>query len=567
MLKSLYIKDYAIIEHIEVEFNKGLNIITGETGAGKTILIDAMNLLLGERASTEAVRKGSEKAVVEGIFNVKKNKKVEQILNQNEIEFHSELIVRREISLKGTNRCFINDTPGSLSVIKELGDILVDLHGQHEHQSLLKTETHIDYLDNCSDIEDLLRTYRWNYNNLIKLGSELNSLKKKENLLKEQKNLFEFQIKEIDAVSPEENEEEKLSNELNLLENSEKLLELTTQIYSRMYESENSVYDLLMQIKNEFNELSRIDKSFSESGAELDSVTYVINEISNQLRSYINRIDIDPETLEKIRARLGAISLLKKKYGGSVKTVLEHREKIGDEFNLIENYAEKISELQSKIKAVKENCASIALNISRKRKAAAGKVEKEIIELLKHLGIPDAKFEIRILQKPASGTDDFILVNGKPYKFNSTGYDEVEFYISTNKGEDTKPLAKIASGGEISRIMLALKSVLAQNDKLPLLIFDEIDTGVSGSIAQKVGIAIKSLASYHQIIAITHLPQITALADHHFIVEKIISDGRVISKIKILDREGRVLEVARLLSGENITEASLKSARELMSIK
>lgn len=566
MLKSLYIKDYAIIEQIEVEFGKGLNIITGETGAGKTILIDALSLLLGERASTETVRKGAEKSIVEGVFDVEKNKKVKQLLKQNELDFQSELIIRREISLKGSNRCFINDSPVPLSLIKELGDILVDLHGQHEHQSLLKTETHIEYLDDCSNSEDLLRTYRWQYNNLIKLNYELRALKEKENSVAEKKDLYEFQIKEIDSVSPEEDEEEKLGNELNILENSEKLQKLTSRIYNSLYESESSVYDSLMKIRNEFNELVRIDKNFSDSSEELDSVISVINELSNYLRSYSSRIDVDPQRLENIRERLGAISLLKKKYGGSIRYVLEYRKKIGEEYNLIENYSGKISELETKIKAVKENCGATAYNLSQKRKETARQVEKDIVELLKQLGIPDSKYDVKIMQQPADDTGDYILVKGKPYSCNSNGYDEVEFFISTNRGEDTKPLVKVASGGEISRIMLALKSILAKNDKLPLLIFDEIDMGVSGGIAQKVGIAIKSLASYHQVITITHLPQISGLADHHYTVEKVISDERVTSRIKKLDTEGRVLEIAKLLSGENITDASIKSARGLMGL-
>lgn len=564
MLKSLFIKDYAIIEQVEVEFYKGLNIITGETGAGKTILVDAMSLLLGERASTEAVRKGSEKAVVEGIFEVEKNKKIEQLLKQNKIEFQPELIVRREISLKGSGRCFINDSPVPLSVIKEAGDILVDLHGQHEHQSLLNKEIHIEYLDNCSDTEDLLRTYHWIHNNLTRLSSELNSLREKEKSLKEKKDLYDFQIKEIDSVSPEEGEEEKLINELNVLENSEKLQQVTVQIYTSLYESENSLYDSLMKIRNDFNELLRIDKSFTDSSEELDSAISIINDISKNLRGYSNKIEIDPERLERLRERLGVISLLKKKFGGSVKSVLEHRKTIAKEFDIAENYSVKISELENKIKAVKENCGSTAFKLSQKRREKAKQLEKDIVELLKQLGIPDSRFEIKIVQYPADENSDFILVNSKPYKFNRDGYDEVEFFISTNPGEDIKPLVKVASGGEISRIMLSLKSILAKNDKLPLLIFDEIDTGISGSIAQKVGTAIKSLAEYHQVIAITHLPQISGLADHHYAVQKNINDGRVTSTIRKLEKEERVIEVAKLLSGENVTEASIKSARELL---
>jgi DNA repair protein RecN (Recombination protein N) len=566
MLKTLHVKDYALIERVDVEFDTGLNIITGETGAGKTILIDALSLLLGERASTEVVRKDADKSIVEGIFNVKGNKKVESILRQNEIDFSPELIIRREISLKGSNRCFVNDTPVQLSLIKELGDILVDLHGQHEHQSLLRTETHIEYLDNCGDTEDLLRTYKWLYKSLNNLTDELKELKEKETSLTEKKDLYEFQIKEIDAVSPEIDEEDTLENQLVLLENSERLQLLTSEIYQGLYESEGSVYDSLTKMKNEINELVRIDKTFKDTNKEYESVVAIINEIANSLRDYSSKIEFDPEKLDTIRERLGAISLLKKKYGGSLKSIIEHRKKIGEEFSIAENYSDKISELESKIKTVRESCGSAAEKLSLKRKETAKKITKDIIELLKQVGIPNSKFQVEILNIPVDSSDDFILVKGKPYKFYSSGYDNVQFFISTNLGEDVKPLAKVASGGEISRIMLSLKTVLARTDKLPLLIFDEIDTGVSGHVAQKVGQTLKLLAFRHQIIAITHLPQISGLADHHYAVEKVEINKRVISRIRKLNNAERVKEVAKLMSGENITEASIKGAKELMGL-
>jgi len=566
MLKSLLIKDYALIENIEIQFGKGLNIITGETGAGKSILIDAMGLLLGERASVDVIRKGAEKSIVEGIFEITGNKKVKNILKEYEIEDGDELIIRREISIKGTNRCFINDTPVTLNVIKEIGDLLVDLHGQHEHQSLLKTENHIEMLDEFADIDQHLAEYKENINILHQLQRELKELLERETLLKEKKDLYEFQIKEIDSVAPGIEEEEELENELKVLENYEKLLSMSNEIYEQLYESENSIQDQLSAVKNKLNELSKIDKSFIEKVNELQTAIVIINEISSYLRDYKNRIDVDPSHIEKIRERLRAFNLLKKKYGGTIKSVLEHREKIGREVELAENFTDRIKELENEISDLRKVCGDIAKSISEKRKIIAKDVKKEVEGVLKNLGISDPTFEVKFTNE-LSETENFILVDNNKYKYNDRGYDYVEFYISTNAGEDVKPLIKVASGGEISRIMLALKSVLAKSDKLPILIFDEIDTGVSGRIAQKVGKALKSLASFHQIIAITHLPQIAGLSDLHFVVEKKKSGDRVVSSIRLLNEKEKVREVARLISGEKITEAALTGAKELISQK
>jgi len=398
MIKSLLIQDYALIEKIEIDFKSGLNIITGETGAGKTILIDAMSLLLGERASSDVIRKGAEKSVVEGIFEVDKNKKVKTYLTENELEDLPELIIRREISAKGSNRCFVNDSPVSLNIIKDLGDLLVDLHGQHEHQSLLRKETHINFLDGFGNNDELLRTYKWLFASLNKLLAELKEIKEKDSIHREKRDVLEFQMKEIDAVSPQVGEEEKLSSELKILENSEKLLSLTDRIYEGLYESENSVQDKLSKIKNDLAELSKIDPSFTESNSECETVLTLINDISDNIRKYKAKIEIEPDQVEATRERLGAISLLKKKYGGSIESLLELRKKIGEEFQAADNYSESILNLEKKIKAVRDNASSAAEKLSKERTKISNKVKKEIELILGELGIPNAKFEVRISQ-------------------------------------------------------------------------------------------------------------------------------------------------------------------------
>jgi len=566
MLKSLEVKDYALIEHIQAKFGKGLNIITGETGTGKSILIDALGLLLGERASTEVVRKGAAKSVVEGIFDVKGNKKAEAVLLENEIEFYPELIMRREISLKGSNRCFLNDTPVQLSVIKETGNLLVDLHGQHEHQSLLRTETHIDYLDEFGKYDDLLQKYSIIYNELGTVKHELESLKKQEATLKERKDIVEFQIKEIDAVSPEEDEDDKLNEQLKILENSETLAELTSGIYQSLYESENSVHDIIVKIRNDLIKLTGIDKTFEESTKEIETVLTLINDISSSVNSYASKIELDSEHIETVRERLSAINILKKKYGGSINSILEQRKKLGEEIDLADNFSGKISELKTKLNELRKGAGTIALEISEKRNETAKKIKKNIEDSLKQLGIQYPEFKT-VISNDISTNENFVITNNKHYQYSDKGIDKVEFFISTNKGEDPKPLPKVASGGEISRIMLSLKSTLAKTDKLPLLIFDEIDVGVSGRIAKKVGQSLKELSRYHQVIAITHLPQIAGMADQHYLIEKITKGTRVISSIKKLKDSDRVTEVAKLLSGEKVTESSLESARQLIEFK
>lgn len=565
MLKSLEIKDYALIDHINIEFEKGLNIITGETGAGKSILIDAMSLLLGERASTEVVRKGTQKSIVEGIFVVESNKNVKSLLEDNEIEYLPELIMRREISIKGSNRCFVNDSPVPLNLIKEIGNLLVDLHGQHEHQSLLRTETHILFLDEFANNNKLLDEYTKAYKDLNEKQKELKELKSKEESLKEKKDIYLFQLKEIDSISPIPDEDESLVNELNILENSEKLMELSDEVYNRLYDDENSVIDLLGEVKHKLNQLAGIDKSFLETEGECESALAIVKELSNTIRTYKSKVNVDSTEVEAKRERLGAINLLKKKYGGSIKKILEHREKLEKELNLAENFSDEIGNLEKKINESRKAAANIAEKLSNIRKKYAAKVETEVVKVLVQLGINNAVFKVKVINNEVGNTDEnFLSVQNKKFQYTENGIDEVEFYISTNAGEDVKPLIKVASGGEVSRIMLALKTILAKSDKLPLLIFDEIDTGVSGRIAQKVGTALKDLAAFHQVICITHLPQIAGMADQHYAVEKKQVENRTVSFIKKLSDEDRINEVAKLLSGEDLSKASIESAKELI---
>ena len=574
MLKSLHIANYALIESLEIEFASGLNILTGETGAGKSIIIDALSLILGERADSEVVRRGAEKAIVETVFGVVGNQKLKAILGENDIECGDDLILRREVSAKGQGRCFINDSPVTLSLMKDVGDVLVDLHGQHEHQSLLRVETHGDLLDDFGKLDGLREEFRRAYERALAARAELEQLRAQERHLRERMELYDFQVKEIDAVGPRQGEEETLENELRVLENAEKLFEATSRLYGALYEGENSVNDQLVLARNMLEDLAAIDSSFNEARSECASAVAIVGEMAKFIQQYNSRIEFNPERLEQTRTRLGQISLLKKKYGGSLDLVLAHREKIGKELALAENFDATIGQLQQRFEKERRGASEIAQRLSAKRREVAKRIDKLILDSLAELGIPKAQFltgiehRVSSIENPKSGGSNSALVRlGRDlYQTTPKGIDFVEFHISTNVGEDPKPLAKVASGGEISRIMLALKNILAKSDRLPLLVFDEIDVGISGRIAQAVGRSLKNLSQFHQIIAITHLPQIAGMADEHYVVEKVEDGKRAATRIRRLNLDERVREVATLMSGVEITDAGLAGAKELMGL-
>jgi DNA repair protein RecN (Recombination protein N) len=570
MLKTLLIQNYALIEQLSVEFSSGLVIITGETGAGKSIIIDALGLVLGERASTETVRTGADKAVVETVFDVAGNTRVQTLLAENALDVADELIVRREVSAKGQSRCFINDSPVNLALMKQVGELLVDLHGQHEHQSLLHVETHIDMLDDFGGLEGMVKEYQCAHTRLRGLLTELGDLRRREQYLREQREYHLFQAQEIDAVAPQPGEEEQLETELRILENSEKLFGATSELYSLLYEGDRSVHDLLVVARNQLHALAEIDKQFEDAAQECGSAEAVVSELGKFIQSYNARVEFAPDRLEELRERIGALSFLKKKYGGSVESIRSRREEIAKELALAENFEEVINRLTSDLESARADCATLAGRLSAKRHETAKKIDRVIVQELAKLGIPQAKFSTRITQAERdaqSPPGDSVKRGRTVVALNARGFDLAEFHISTNTGEDERPLSRVASGGEISRIMLALKSILAKTDRLPVLIFDEIDVGVSGRIAQAVGAALKNLAGFHQVIAITHLPQIAGFAETHFAVTKTEQGGRTSTHLRRLALDEQVREVARLMSGAEVTETGLAGARELMGLQ
>jgi DNA repair protein RecN (Recombination protein N) len=567
MLNTLTVKNYALIDDLNVSFEPGLNIITGETGAGKSILIGALGLVLGERGDADAVRTGAEKAIVEASFSVSGNRVLKQLLETHEVEFSGELLLRREISAKGQSRSFINDSPATTGLLKQTGDLLVDLHGQHEHQSLLRTETHIDLLDDFGGLQGLTGEFRGAYDTAQEVLKNLRALRSKEQTLIDRRVLYDFQVREIDAVGPRPGEEQELEAELNILEHAERLHSATERLYQMIYEGDNAVHDQLVLARNELQNLASIDKTLEDPANEAATAATIVDELAKFIQRYTSRIEFNPERLEEIRNRLGQLTLLKKKYGGSLESIVAHRETIGRELELADNFETEIAALQSQLDRQKLDCSEIAQRLSTKRQETAKKLNRSVQQALVGLGIPQAQFETRILHREAPPGDGAIVALGrKCFETGPKGIDAVEFHISTNAGEEPRPLAKVASGGEISRIMLALKMILAKSDRLPLLVFDEIDVGVSGRIAQAVGRNLKQLSRFHQVIAITHLPQIAGFADTHYVVEKVEVDRRASSGMRKLELEERIKEVAKLLSGAEVTESGLESARELMGL-
>lgn len=567
MLTKIHITNYALIDDLEIEFDTGLTIITGETGAGKSILINALGLVLGERAEAGVIRKDASKAIVEAFIQPPDNEDLRRCMREAEIESDDTLILRREVLSKGQSRCFVNDSPVTLSVLKSLGDLLVDLHGQHEHQSLLRTETHIGMLDEFAGIEPMVEEFARTRSEVVSTMALIRETRRREEEIRQRQALHAFQLREIDSVAPEEGEDDRIASELRILEHSEQLFEATRRLSVALYDGEDSIYDRLVSARNELERLSAIDSTFAESLKESVSALAIVKELARSAHDYHSTIDFSSSRLEDLRNRLGKITALKKTYGGSLSSVLEHRRNIGEEMNLIENAENEIKQLTQALDDIRDRCSSKALELSKHRTTAAAEVDAALIGLLEELGIPKARFSTVLSRKEsvdgsAGGT---VHVDGKWFDSSERGIDRVEFFIATNPGEQLKPLAKVASGGEISRVMLALKRILSTRAKVPLLIFDEIDVGVSGKTAQSVGKTLKKLSSNHQVVAITHLPQIAGLADHHLVVEKREVKGRSITSVRSLTSTERVVEVARLLSGNDVTEAGLRNARELIA--
>ena len=563
MLKEIRIQNFAIIENLAVSFESGLNVLTGETGAGKSIIIDALNLLLGGRADTDSIRTGETTALVEGLFQIS-NEDTLAMAREIGIETSDgELHIKRQISNSGKNRCFLNDSQITVSTLSKIGNRLVDLHGQHDHQTLLHPEIHVDVLDlfgKSKPNRDAFVKEFGEYQNQVKKLQSLNT-DEKERLQREE--FLNFQISEIDAANLSENEEEELKAEKNKLRHSEKIRSALQQSQALLSEQNGSILESLRQVLKDLGPLVEVDKELEAPFQRSQSAFYELEEVDDALRTHDRSLDFNPEKLEEIEDRLAEISGLKRKYGNDVAEILAKREQFAAELEQLAGNEENMKKLVEEIKEKEKIISKLAIELADKREEGAKSLKQGVEKELKELHMNGVRFGVDF-NYPAD-SEGFVEYHQVKMKPTPVGLGTLEFLFSPNAGEDLRPLAKIASGGELSRIMLALKSILNKQDTIPVMIFDEVDTGIGGRVAEKVGDKLKKVSKTKQVFCITHLPQIAGMASTHYRVEKKVEGKRTRSGIRKLELEERVEELARMSSGEKITEASLQHARELIS--
>jgi len=557
VIRQLFIQDFALIDRLEVRFEHGLSVLTGQTGAGKSIIVGALNVVLGERAEHELIRTGATKAIVEAIFGLGKNKAILEVLKENNLDHDDEtLILRREIRDYGS-RAYINDQPVQVSVLRQVGDMLVDLHGQHEHQLLLREEHHRSFLDRFAQHSSLLQAYRQARSQALADRKALTDLQQRERDLRERLDLNRFKLKELEEAQLKEGEDEDLRSQLHRLEHAEDLAAHASAIVNLGAESEHNLADLLKNLIREMDAISEIEPEFASYRPELEAARVSVQEVVRFAAQYSESIDFNPTLLETLRRRQSEINKLQKKYLTDLEGLIQLRESLQEELALTESFDLEIGKLEKRLTESMQSLRKAASELTSSRTAAGNKLADRLIAELGTLGMPHTQFKVLV--------DAGKIETAELASFADHGPGTIRFMIATNKGEELKPLSKVASGGEISRVMLGLKTVLALDDDMPVMIFDEIDTGISGKVSEMVGRSMKRLSHHCQILAITHQPQIAAQADHNYRVEKYEKEDRTITHIRKLDGDERVREIAELMSGSTITEAALTSAREMLN--
>ena len=553
MLLEISIKNFAIIEAISLNFEKGMTVLTGETGAGKSIIIDAMNMMLGARATTDVIRHGAPKAEIEGLFSVENNHALQMIFDEQGIELGDEIIIRREILQNGRSVSRVNGQMVNLSVLRSIGQYLVDIHGQHDQEELMRPQLHIQMLDGFGDADflELKQAYQTNFDAYRKMRKQLLEIKKNQEEHKARIEMLEFQMAEIESASLQPGEDLKLNQERDKLLNHKNIADTLTNAYTMLDNEEFSSLANVRSAMNDMESLEDYDVEYREISTSLSESYYVLEDVTKRLEDIIESLDFDGNRLMQIESRLDLIHAITRKYGGNVDDVLMYFAKITEEYNLLTGNHLSSDDLEVELKKLEVSLVDLASKLASARHNLAQQLEIEIQQELKDLYMEKAQFQVQFTKG----------------KFTREGNESVEFYISTNPGEDFKPLVKVASGGELSRLMLAIKSAFSRKEGKTSIVFDEVDTGVSGRVAQAIAQKIHKIGQNGQVLAISHLPQVIAIADYQFFIEKISNDHSTVSTVRLLSVEERVEEVAKMLAGENVTEAALSQARELLQSK
>ena len=553
MLLEISIKNFAIIEAISLNFEKGMTVLTGETGAGKSIIIDAMNMMLGARATTDVIRHGAPKAEIEGLFSVENSHALQMIFDEQGIELGDEIIIRREILQNGRSVSRVNGQMVNLSVLRSIGQYLVDIHGQHDQEELMRPQLHIQMLDGFGDADflELKQAYQTNFDAYRKMRKQLLEIKKNQEEHKARIEMLEFQMTEIESASLQPGEDLKLNQERDKLLNHKNIADTLTNAYTMLDNEEFSSLANVRSAMNDMESLEEYDVEYREISTSLSESYYVLEDVTKRLEDIIESLDFDGNRLMQIESRLDLIHAITRKYGGNVDDVLMYFAKITEEYNLLTGNNLSSEDMEAELKKLEVSLVDLASKLASARHNLAQQLEIEIQQELKDLYMDKARFQVQFTKG----------------KFTREGNESVEFYISTNPGEDFKPLVKVASGGELSRLMLAIKSAFSRKEGKTSIVFDEVDTGVSGRVAQAIAQKIHKIGQNGQVLAISHLPQVIAIADYQFFIEKISNDYSTVSTVRLLTVEERVEEVAKMLAGENVTEAALSQARELLQSK
>lgn len=550
MLLEISIKNFAIIEEISLTFDNGMTVLTGETGAGKSIIIDAMNMMLGARSSVEVIRHGTPKAEIEGFFSVEKNAALAHILEENGIEFTDELIIRREILKNGRSVSRINGQMVNLSTLRAVGQYLVDIHGQHDQEELMRPNLHIAMLDEFGqdDFWTSKKRYQEIFDNYRKLRKRVLDKQKNEREHKARIEMLEFQIAEIEAAALKNDEDNQLNKQRDKLLNHKNIADTLTNAYVMLDNEDFSSLSNIRSAMNDLLTLEEFDPDYKEMSTSLSEAYYVLEEVTKHLGDVIEDLDFDAGLLQQIESRLDVINSITRKYGGSVDDVLDYFDNITKEYNLLTGNNESSDDMEKELKRLEKELVDAAAELSQKRHELANVLEAEIKQELAELYMEKADFQVQFTKG----------------KFNRDGNELVEFYISTNPGEGFKPLVKVASGGELSRLMLAIKSAFSRKEDKTSIVFDEVDTGVSGRVAQAIAQKIYKIGKHGQVLAISHLPQVIAIADYQFFIEKRSNENSTVSTVRLLNKEERVEEIAKMLAGADVTVTARQQARELL---